>query len=407
MTTGPSVTGAAPTAVPSMLLSAREILTGAEVLRPGWVEVSAGRVVAIGRGVPPRRADVDLPDSTVVPGFVDTHVHGGGGASFSDATTGATRTAASLHLSHGTTTMVASLVSADVADLHRQVEVLSGQVGDGLLAGIHLEGPWLSPRRRGAHEPSALRAPDLAELDALLAAAAGTIRMVTLAPELPGALEAIRRVVEAGAVAAVGHTDGTYDHTRSAIDAGATVATHLFNAMRPVHHREPGPVVALLEDDRVTLEMITDGTHLHPALYRQVVAAAGVDRVSLVTDAMAAAGMPDGDYRLGPLAVDVVHGVARLAGTDTIAGSTATMDQHFRFAVAHGGPNRADALDAAVRQTSVGPARALGLPSPVLSVGTSADLVVLDDTLDVTHVMRRGTWSPAVGATPRLGPSMH
>ncbi len=379
----------------SVLIGAREVLTGAEVLRPGWLEVSDGRVVATGRGAPPRRVDVDLPDSTVVPGFVDTHVHGGGGATFSDATPEATRTAAGLHLSHGTTTLVASLVSADVAGLHRQVEALAGQVGDGLIAGIHLEGPWLSPRRRGAHEPSALRAPDLAELDDLLAASAGTIRMVTLAPELPGALEAIGRLVEAGTVAAVGHTDGTYDHTRAAIDAGATVATHLFNAMRPVHHREPGPVVALLEDERVTLEMITDGTHLHPALYRQVLASAGADRVSLVTDAMAAAGMPDGDYRLGQLAVDVADGVARLAGTDTIAGSTATMDQHFRFAVAQGGPDHAAALAAAVHQTSVGPARALGLPSPVLTAGASADLVVLDATLRLTHVMRHGTWSPA------------
>ena len=385
----------------SMLLSAGEILTGDETLRPGWLEVSAGRVVATGRGVPPRPADLDLPDSTVTPGFVDTHVHGGGGASFSDATTEATGAAASLHLSHGTTTLVASLVSADVDSLHRQVEALSGQVEDGLLAGIHLEGPWLSPRRCGAHEPSALRAPDLAELDALLAASAGTIRMVTLAPELPGALEAIRHVVEAGAVAAVGHTDGTYHHTRSAIEAGATVATHLFNAMRAVHHREPGPVVALLEDEGVTLEMITDGTHLHPALYRHVVATAGVDRVSLVTDAMAAAGRPDGDYLLGPLAVEVADGVATLAGTDTIAGSTATMDQLFRFAVAHGGPDRAAALDAAVRQTSVGPARALGLPSPVLAAGASADLVVLDGALNVTHVMRCGTWSPA---SPAAGP---
>ncbi len=381
-----------------MLISAREILTGAASLRPGWLEVAAGGVVAAGNGTPPRPADLDLPESTVVPGFVDTHVHGGGGATFSDATTEATRAAAGLHRIHGTTTLVASLVSADAATLHGQVEALSGQVDDGLLAGLHLEGPWLSPRRCGAHEPAALRAPDLAELDALLTASAGTIRMVTLAPELPGALDAIRRVVAAGAVAAVGHTDGTYDDARAAVEAGATVATHLFNAMRPVHHREPGPVIALLEDDAVTLEMITDGTHLHPALYRQVVATAGADRVSLVTDAMAAAGMPDGDYRLGQLAVDVAQGVARLAGTDTIAGSTATMDQLFRFAVTHGGPDHAAALDAAVRQTSVVPARALGLPSPVLTAGAAADLVVLDGSLQVTRVMRHGTWSPTAGS---------
>ena len=381
-----------------MLISAHEVVTGQEILRPGWVEIEADRIVAVGGGVPPRAADLDLAGGTVVPGFVDTHVHGGGGASFSDGTTEATRTATALHLRHGTTTLVASLVSAAPDTLRRQVEALSEQVRDGLLDGIHLEGPWLSPARGGAHEPAALRAPDLAEVDSLLRLAGGTIRMVTLAPELPGALEAVRRVVDSGAVAAVGHTDGTYDDARAAIDAGARVATHLFNAMRPVHHREPGPVVALMEDGRVALEMITDGTHLHPALYRQVVAAAGADRISLVTDAMAAAGMPDGGYRLGTLAVDVAGGVARLSGTDTIAGSTATMDQLFGFVLGHGGMDRDAALRAAVHQTSVGPARSLGLPPAGLTVGARADLVVLDPSLRVGAVMRRGTWvAPPTG----------
>ncbi len=266
-----------------------------------------------------------------------------------------------------------------------------------MLAGIHLEGPWLSARRCGAHEPSTLRDPDPAEVRAVLAAGRGTIRMVTLAPELDGATDAIRAVVGAGAVAAVGHTDATYDQARAAVAAGATVATHLFNAMRPVHHREPGPVVALVEDDRVTLELITDGVHLHPALLREVVARAGADRVSLVTDAMAAAGMPDGGYEIGALAVDVVDGVARLAGADTIAGSTATMDALFRFAVAHS-PADPDAdpdagLLAAVRSTSVVPARALGLEDVgSLQTGAYADLVVLDTDLVVVRVMRRGEW---------------
>jgi N-acetylglucosamine-6-phosphate deacetylase len=270
--------------------------------------------------------------------------------------------------------------------------VLAEQVRKGWVAGIHLEGPWLAPGRRGAHEPSALRDPDPAEVDRLLAAGDETIRMVTLAPELEGAQEAIRRVVAGGAVAAVGHTDATYQQTRAAIEAGATVATHLFNAMRPVHHREPGPVIALLEDPGVTVELVGDGVHVHPALARHVWAAAGADRVALVTDAMAAAGMPDGAYRLGALPVEVVDGVARVAGTDTIAGSTATMDRLFRFAVAHSDLDPDQALLAAVRQTSVTPARALGLGVRELAAGTVADLVVLDETRTVTRVMRRGTW---------------
>jgi N-acetylglucosamine-6-phosphate deacetylase len=335
----------------------------------------------------------------VVPGFIDTHVHGGGGGSFSGGAD-QTATAVAMHRRHGTTTLLASLVSEAPDDLLRQVRDLAEQVRTGLIAGIHLEGPWLSDHRCGAHDPALLRDPEAAELTRVLDAGGGTIRMVTLAPERSGGLEAIRRVVDAGAVAAIGHTEATYAQTRTAIDAGATVGTHLFNAMRPIHHREPGPVIALLEDPRVTVEMIADGVHIDPALYRHVVGSAGPDRVSLVTDAMAAAGMADGAYRIGPLAVEVADGVAHLAGTDTIAGSTATMDRLFRFAVTHGvdgriggrALHRDDALALAVRQSSVNPARALGLPSPVLQPGTRADLVVLDTSLVVTAVMNRGAW---------------
>ena len=214
---------------------------------------------------------------------------------------------------------------------------MADDVRAGVIDGIHLEGPWLSAQRCGAHQPALMRDPDPAEIDRVLEAGGGAIRMVTIAPERDGALAAIGQIVDAGVVAAVGHTEATYDQTRAAIDAGATVGTHLFNAMRPINTREPGPVIALLEDPRVTVELITDGVHVDPALYRHVFRSVGPDRVSLVTDAMAAAGMSDGGYWLGPLAVDVVDGVARVAGTETIAGSTATMDHVFRFAVEHCG----------------------------------------------------------------------
>jgi N-acetylglucosamine-6-phosphate deacetylase len=310
-----------------MLITADTIATGRELLRPGWIDVQGAVVRAVGAGVPPRPADLALGAVTVVPGFVDIHVHGGGGGAFPadpPDIEAATATAVDLHRRHGTTTMIASLVTAQPADLMAQVTAMAELVRSGLVAGVHLEGPWLAAERCGAHELSALRDPDPAELDRVLAAGGGTIRMVTLAPERTGGLAAIRRIVDAGAVAAVGHTEATYAQARAAVDAGATVATHLFNAMRPVHHREPGPVLALMQDPRVTVELITDGVHLHPALYREVSRSVGPHRVALVTDAMAAAGMPDGAYRLGSLAVDVVDGVAKVAGTDTIAGSTAT-----------------------------------------------------------------------------------
>ncbi|HET6731948.1 N-acetylglucosamine-6-phosphate deacetylase [Mycobacterium sp.] len=375
-----------------MLLATEILLTGSELLRPGWIEVSGDTVAAIGAGTPPRPADRDLGAMTVVPGFVDTHLHGGAGANFSTATNADTSTAVALHRRHGTTTLVASLVTAGQAELLRQVRELADDVRAGVIDGIHLEGPWLSPTRCGAHQPSLMRDPDAGEIARVLEAGAGTIRMVTIAPERDGALPAIGQIVDAGVVAAVGHTEATYQQTRAAIAVGATVGTHLFNAMRPIDRREPGPAIALIEDPRVTVELITDGVHVDPAIYRHVARSAGPDRVSLITDAMAATGMADGVYHLGPVAVDVVDGVARVAGTDTIAGSTATMDRVFRYAVIHSGLPRDEALKAAVRQASINPARALGLPCAGLVPGATADLVVLDAGLAVTGVLRRGKW---------------
>jgi len=375
-----------------VLVTAETLLTGRELLRPGWIEISGSHIATVGTGTPPRPSDRDLGSATVVPGFVDTHVHGGGGTNFSAAVHSDTATAVDFHRRHGTTSLIASLVTEAPDELLRQITGLADDVRRGLLDGIHLEGPWLSTVRCGAHQPALMRDPDTAEIDRVLEAAAGTIRMITIAPEREGALAAIERIVDAGMVAAVGHTDASYEQTRAAIEAGATVATHLFNAMRPINTREPGPVIALLEDPRVTVELITDGVHVDPALYRHVSRSAGPDRLSLITDALSAAGMRDGTYRLGPLAVELADGVARVAGTQTIAGSTATMDHQFRFAVRHSGLGRDEALMAAVRQASVNPARALGLPAKGLAAGGTADLVILDDDLQVTGVLRHGSW---------------
>jgi N-acetylglucosamine-6-phosphate deacetylase len=375
-----------------LLITVDTLLTGRELLRPGWIDVYGEKVAAVGAGTAPRPADLDLGAVTVVPGFVDTHLHGGGGTNFTAASHAETSTAVEFHRRHGTTTLFASLVTAGPDELLREVAALADDVRSGLIAGIHLEGPWLSTKRCGAHQPALMRDPEPAELDRILDAGGGTVAMVTIAPERAGALSAIGQLVDAGVVVAVGHTEATYEQTRAAIEVGATVGTHLFNAMRPIDRREPGPIVALLEEPRVTVEVIADGVHVDPAIYRHVTHSAGPDRVSLVTDAMAATGMADGGYRLGPLAVDVLDGVARVAGTDTIAGSTATMDRVFRFAVANSGLRRDEALMLAVRQASLNPARALGLSSAGLSVGATADLVVLDSELAVAGVLRQGVW---------------
>lgn len=383
------------------VLTAGAVVADGVVHRPGWVQVRGPLVRAVGAGQAPTGAGAVVAlgdDAVVVPGFVDTHVHGGGGADFADAGHDAGHDAiarvVALHRSHGTTTMLASLVTAAPADLLARVTALAAATEAGLVAGTHLEGPWLSPARAGAHDVALLRRPDPSELEALLSAGRETIRMVTVAPELPGGLDLIARIVAAGVVAAVGHTDADTRTVRAAIEAGATVGTHLFNAMPPLHHRRPGPVGVLLDDRRVTVELVADGVHVDPAVFRLALGAAGPGRMSLVTDAMAAAGAGDGTYRLGTVEVVVADGVARTVGTGSIAGSTATADALFRWAVANAPAAAAEPLALASQLISGTPARALGLTGVGrLAPGHRADLVVLDAALAVVHVMRAGAWS--------------
>ena len=377
------------------LICAGAVVIDGQVCRPGWLQTTGRRILACGPGSPPGPADTDLPDSVVVPGFVDVHVHGGGGASYTEAR--GIAGAAGFHLRHGTTTTLASLVTVGPTELIAGVRALAEQTRQGAIAGIHLEGPWLSRAHCGAHDRTQMRNPEPPEIDAVLAAGGEAIRMVTLAPELPGSEWAIRRFLDAGVVVAVGHTDATYEQARHAITLGATVGTHLFNAMPALHHREPGTALALLEDPRVTVELIADGVHLHPAVVRSVIEAAGPGRVALVTDAVAAAGSGDGSFLLGTIPIDVVSGVARVRGTSTIAGSTATMDQLFRT-VAGLGLNADAGLAAAVQMTSATPALALGLERVgTLRPGYDANLLVLDD-LRVSAVMVNGDWLVANGA---------
>lgn len=377
--------------------------TGRDPRPDGWVAIVAGRVAGLGQGSVPDEWQ-PLPQRHVggrriVPGFVDIHCHGGGGATFGAAgrpgaagepgreVADEALRALALHRSHGTTTTVASLVTAPVDVLAASVAALAGLVEQGDLAGIHLEGPWLSPLHRGAHDPALLREPRPDDVDRLLTAAGGIVRVVTIAPELPGGLDAVRRIVGHGAVAAIGHTDADAQVALAAVDAGARLATHLFNAMPPVHHREPGPVLALLEDERVVVELVADGTHLHPLTLAHAARSAGPARTALVTDAMAATGMADGPYVLGDLVVDVVGGVARLRDGGAIAGSTLTLDAALRHATLVAGVPFEDALAAV---TSV-PARVLGRTDVGhLEVGARGDVVVLDDDLTVGCVYRGG-----------------
>ncbi|HET6504329.1 MAG TPA: N-acetylglucosamine-6-phosphate deacetylase [Amycolatopsis sp.] len=354
----------------------------------GWLTVSDGLISGVGTGTPPPGDRFDLAGALVVPGFVDTHCHGGGGGSFSSGEVKEAVGAIAAHRRHGTTTLVASLVSEPIRTLVNQEAVLRELVEDGELAGIHLEGPFLAEARCGAHDPAVLREPDAATIDALLRAGRGAVRMVTIAPELTGGVRAVRRLVDAGVIAALGHTDGTEEQIRPAIDAGATVGTHLFNGMRPLHHREPGPIGALLDDERVTVELICDLVHVHPTMVRLAARLAGRGRTVLITDAMSATDAADGRYHLGRLEVDVRDGVATLAETGSLAGSTLTMDVAFRNLVQVVGLSIPDA----VRATSSRPAELIGVDDRTGSLrqGLAADLVVLDDDLRPVRVLRRG-----------------
>ncbi|MGA5223974.1 N-acetylglucosamine-6-phosphate deacetylase [Streptomyces koyangensis] len=389
-----------------MAAPARKVLTGARVVLPSGT-VEDGELVIDGAhiggsapsaGQEPEAERWDLSGHWIVPGFVDLHNHGGGGASFTSGTVDDVLTGIATHRAHGTTTLVASTVTGEMEFLTARAGLLSELTEQGDLAGIHFEGPFISPCRKGAHSEALLRDPHPADVAALLDASRGAARMVTLATELPGGLDSVRLLADRGVIAAVGHTDATYEQTVEAIDAGATVATHLFNAMPPLGHRAPGPIAALLEDERVTVELINDGTHLHPAALELAFHRAGADRVAFITDAMDAAGFGDGRYLLGPLEVDVVDGVARLVEGGSIAGSTLTLDRAFRRAAL------VDELPVGqiVRALSANPARLLGLDHRIgsLEPGKDADLVVLDEGFEVKGVLRRGDWvvAPQVAA---------
>jgi N-acetylglucosamine-6-phosphate deacetylase len=387
------------------LIAADHVVQPGGILSPGWIRVRDGRIDAIDGGPPPPSASpVTRRAAWALPGFIDMHVHGGGGASFTEGDSSEARRAAAFHRAHGTTRLLASLVTASIDDLERRCDMLAGLASDGVIDGIHLEGPFLSAARCGAQNPRYLASPDLGAFSRLLDAARGWLRMITIAPELPGALDVIEAAAEAGVIVAAGHTDASASEVDLAVRAGVSHATHLFNGMRPLGHREPGPPGALLDragasDGALTCEVIADGTHLHDAIVRLAARAAGPGGLVLITDAMAAAGMPDGDYVLGELAVTVSGGVARLrASTDSettpatgsIAGSTATMELVVNRAIAQAGLPVGDVAAAAATT----PARRLGLggETGALRPGLCADLVLLDAGFRLQAVMSRGEW---------------
>jgi N-acetylglucosamine-6-phosphate deacetylase len=374
------------------------------------VVVDDGRIAWVGPAVTWPGADDDLPAPApgrlILPGLVDVHCHGGGGHGFPEGDADGARAAADHHLVHGTTTLLASLVAAPADVLAQRIDALRPLVASGDLAGIHLEGPFLSVARCGAQDPHSIVPGDPVLLRRLIDAGEGAVRSMTLAPETPRFADVLDVLAGADVTPSFGHTDASAALTTAAIaTAGGRRlgATHLFNAMPPLQHRAPGPVAACLAaaaQGAMVVELVGDGVHLADETVATIFALVGSDQIALVTDAMAAAGMPDGRYPLGPMTVDVTGGVARLATDDgtqgAIAGGTARLIDVLRRTVLNAGVPLSDAVTAATAT----PARLVGLDHEVGDVvpGRRADLLITDDDLRPRAVMRAGRW--VEGATP-------
>lgn len=368
-----------------VLIEADSIVGADGGIGAGWIEIAGETIAAIGTGPAGREPD-ERVRGTIVPGFVDIHAHGALGFDFGSASDDGVGAIVDHHASRGTTRMMASVATAPLETLERSIAALRPQVENGTLLGIHLEGPYLSHAHRGAHNPALLRRPDVAEMRRLLAAGRGAIRMVTIAPELEGAEQVIRLLVEANVVVAIGHSSCDAETAKAAFGWGATVVTHLFNGMPGLHHRAPGLVGAALVDDRITVELILDGHHVSLEA-AEIVRRTAQGRLALVSDSMAATGLGDGEYGIGGSAVRVRDGVAMLADGSSLAGSTSTVSDGFRTL----GEVLHSPLAAAVDAGSNTAALAIGATDAGLRSGSRADLVVLDGAR-VARVMRRGAW---------------
>jgi N-acetylglucosamine-6-phosphate deacetylase len=387
--------------MPITAIYASRILTPIEEVSDAVILVEGDKITAIGHRdeiqVPPDATHFAAPGSTVVPGFIDIHIHGAGGHDVMEATPRALDKITETVARHGTTSMLATTVTAPIDETCHSLERIARYVrnheqpqeGNRLaseIVGVHLEGPFISHARRGVHPPEALAKPSIETFEKLSKAADGLVRLLTVAPELPGALKLIAYAAQAGITVGMGHTDATYDEARAGVQAGARHAVHMYNAMRPFDHRDPGIIGAVLTDPEITAEVIADGHHVAGPAIQVLMGTKGFETVLLVSDGIAATSMRDGKYPLGNLTVTVKDGVAR-SEEGKLAGSTLTLDRALRFVVGLGVP-----FEDALRMVTIQPARRIGLAGKkgILAPGSDADIVVLTPDLRVEAVMTRG-----------------
>ncbi|MEM0352847.1 MAG: N-acetylglucosamine-6-phosphate deacetylase [Sulfolobales archaeon] len=369
-----------------LVLRKAKVVTPHRVIQNGYVAIESERIVDVGDEPYRGREGLDelyLNGMTVGPGFIDTHIHGAFGIDLSTATPSEIARVSEELVKYGVTSFVPTAVTLPREDLSRfcrNVLTASKQASGARILGIHLEGPFLNPKRAGAQNPEYMRPASVVELEELVDASGRLLKSITIAPEVDGATELIRSAAVMGIVVQVGHTDATYSKTVEAIVLGATKATHLYNAMSGIHHRTPGAALALLQAKSTYLELIVDFVHVAPEVVKFTVEYAGYRRVVLISDSISAAEAPEGLYKLGDVDIEVREGIARLAGKDVLAGSTLTMKQAFFNTVSLG-----FRLEEAFYMASTAPAESLGVGLDVGSVvpGRRADLVVLGRDGDV------------------------
>ena len=382
----------------TILIHAGRALTPATEINDAGILIREGVIEAIGprAGItlPAGAREISATDKTTIPGFLDVHIHGAGGHDVMEGSGAALRAITRKVVEYGTTSLVATTVTASTDETLRAVEGIAGYISqqretDELRAeilGIHFEGPFLSKARRGVHPSQWLQLPSADTLSRFLKAAAGYGRMITIAPELLGAAPCIDAAREAGLVVSMGHTDATYEQARAAMARGARSATHVYNAMRPFSHRDPGVIGAVLTSPEINAELIADGVHVEEGAMKLLLMAKGAEHVTLVSDGLSATGMPDGKYSLGGFEVTVSGGVCRNA-EGVLAGSTLTLDRALRNIVALG-----ISLPDAVRMLTLNPATLLGIEfkKGSLRVGADADILFLDEGLHLAGVWARG-----------------
>ena len=368
-----------------------ELADAAILIRDGEIETIAPRS---GLTMPAGAQEIQSFDSIAIPGFIDVHIHGAGGRDFMEGNGDALSTVTSRVAKFGTTSLLATTITAGADDTCRAVEGMAKYITTqhatsqprAEILGIHFEGPFLSKERRGAQPAEFLQPPSAEFLQRLLHAASGNARILTIAPELLGAMPCIDAARSLGMVVSIGHTDATYEQARAAVAHGAHHATHVYNAMRPFTHRDPGVIGAVLTTPELTAELIADGVHVDEIAMKVLLQAKGAGGIVLISDGISATGMPDGQYMLGDVHVTVSGGICRTP-EGRLAGSTLTLDRALRNVVSLGVP-----LASAVQMLTLNPATVLGIEfkKGALRTGADADIVLLNDNLEVTQVWARG-----------------